>query len=133
MHPDFLAAALKRLPDGVIVISGTNGKTTTTKLVADTFEALGERVMTNRTGSNMTRGLISTIVSRSNFFGKLPYDAAVLEVDEAYAAVLAKKVPIRAALILNVMRDQLDRFGEIDTTAAYLSELSVAVLRAARP
>lgn len=126
LSPRFLEKALKRLPDGVVVISGTNGKTTTTKIVADTLHALGEKVMTNRTGSNMTRGLISMIVSRSTLSGQLPFDVAVLEVDEAYAAVLAKKVPIRGALVLNIMRDQLDRFGEIDTTAKMLGELTRA-------
>lgn len=125
--PKFLEYALLKLPDGVIVISGTNGKTTTTKIVADTLQKLGERVITNTSGSNMTRGLISTVVKQSRLFGQLPFDVAVLEVDEAYAAVLAKKVPIRAALVLNVMRDQLDRFGEIDTTAQYLSQLTKAV------
>lgn len=125
--PKFLEYALLKLPDGVIVISGTNGKTTTTKIVADTLQKLGERVITNTSGSNMTRGLISTVVKQSRLFGQLPFDVAVLEVDEAYAAVLAKKVPIRAALVLNVMRDQLDRFGEIDTTAQYLGQLTKAV------
>ncbi len=126
IYPRFLERALSKLSEGVVVISGTNGKTTTTKLVADTLEDLGERVMTNKTGSNMTRGLISTVVSKSNWRGKLPYDIAVLELDEAYAAVLADKVPIRAALILNIMRDQLDRFGEIDTTAQYLDRVTAA-------
>lgn len=125
--PKFLEKALKKLPEGVIVISGTNGKTTTTKIVSETLGQLGERVLTNSSGSNMTRGLISSIVRRSKLFGQLPFDAAVLEVDEAYAAVLAKKVPIRAVLVLNVMRDQLDRFGEIDTTAEYLSRLTKVV------
>ncbi len=126
-YPAFTQKALKKLPDGVIVISGTNGKTTTTKIVSETLHKLGERVMTNRSGSNMTRGLISTVVKQSKLSGRLPYDVAVLEVDEAYAAVLSKKVPIRAALVLNVMRDQLDRFGEIDTTAKYLGVLTNAV------
>lgn len=124
--PRFLEKALKKLPEGVVVISGTNGKTTTTKIVAETLEKLGQRVMTNSSGSNMTRGLISTVVSKSKVFGRLPYDVAILEVDEAYASILAQKVPISAALVLNVMRDQLDRFGEIDTTAQYLSKLTKA-------
>lgn len=127
LMPTFLEKALLKLPYGVIVISGTNGKTTTTKIVAETLQKLGEHVLTNTSGSNMTRGLISTVIRQSKLFGHLPFNVAVLEVDEAYAAVLAKKVPIRAALVLNVMRDQLDRFGEIDTTANYLSVLTRAV------
>ncbi len=129
LYPAFIEKSLKKLPDGVIVISGTNGKTTTTKVVSETLQKLGVRVITNSSGSNMTRGLISTVVRHSRLFGRLPFDVAVLEVDEAYAAVLAKKVPIRAALVLNVMRDQLDRFGEIDITAQYLGLLTKAVER----
>ena len=124
--PRFLEVGMGKLPEGVVVISGTNGKTTTTKLVADTLRGTGKRVLTNRTGSNMTRGLLSLLVSESTMLGKLPFDIAILEVDEAYAARFVKRVPIRAALLLNVMRDQLDRFGEIDTTAKHLAEVSAS-------
>jgi UDP-N-acetylmuramyl tripeptide synthase len=126
LYPKFLEKALNKLPEGAVVISGTNGKTTTTKIVAETLASLGQRVMTNSSGSNMTRGLISTVVSKSKIFGRLPFDIAVLEVDVAYASVLSKKVPIKSTLVLNVMRDQLDRFGEIDITARYLSNLTKA-------
>lgn len=125
-YPQFLEKGLSRLPEGVVVVSGTNGKTTTTKVVSDVLASMGDRVLTNSTGSNMTRGLISTLVSKSRFSGRLPFDVAVLEVDEAYGALLAKRLPIRGAVILNVMRDQLDRFGEIDKTARLLGELSQA-------
>jgi UDP-N-acetylmuramyl tripeptide synthase len=59
---DFLLKAFAKLPEGIIVVSGTNGKTTTTKIIADCLKKLGDRVMTNPTGSNMTRGLISSVV-----------------------------------------------------------------------
>ena len=130
LYPKFLEKALNKLPEGVVVISGTNGKTTTTKIVSETLICLGHRVMTNSSGSNMTRGLISTVVSKSKIFGRLPFDIAILEVDEAYASILAKRVPINSALVLNIMRDQLDRFGEIDTTARYLSNLTKAATNA---
>jgi UDP-N-acetylmuramyl tripeptide synthase len=124
VSPRFLEKGLSKLDGGVVVVSGTNGKTTTTKLIAESMSHFGERTLTNTTGSNMTRGLLSLIVSNSTWSGKLPYDVAVLEVDEAYASVLAKKVPVKACLVLNVMRDQLDRFGEIDSTAKLLSNLT---------
>ncbi len=124
VSPRFLEKGLSKLDGGVVVISGTNGKTTTTKLVAESMSQFGEKVLTNMTGSNMTRGLISSIVGSSTWTGSLPYDVAVLEVDEAYASVLAERVKIRASLVLNVMRDQLDRFGEIDSTARLLSNLT---------
>lgn len=121
---NFLGYYLSNLADGVIVVSGTNGKTTTTKLIVDTLSARGKKVFTNRTGSNMTRGLISAIVAETNSWGKLRYDIAVLEVDEAYAAKLPKTIPIRGCVVLNIMRDQLDRFGEIDATAKMLNQLT---------
>lgn len=126
VSPKILERRLSKIPDGIIVISGTNGKTTTTKIVYESLDHLGRRVLTNQTGSNMTRGLLSMIVSKSSLSGRLPYDIAVLEIDEAYAALLANKIPIRGALVLNIMRDQLDRFGEIDTTAKLLASLTNA-------
>lgn len=121
---NFLGHHLNNLTDGVIVISGTNGKTTTTKLIVDTLSARGKKVFTNRTGSNMTRGLISAIVAETNFWGNLRYDVAVIEVDEAYAPKLSEMIPIRGCVVLNIMRDQLDRFGEIDATAKMLNQLT---------
>lgn len=120
----FLIKFLGKLPEGVIVVSGTNGKTTTTKIIADSLTLLGDRVMTNSSGSNMTRGLISTVVSKATLAGRLPYDIAILEVDEAYASVISQYLPINGAVVLNVMRDQLDRFGEIDKTASLLESLT---------
>lgn len=123
---NFLKHYLSKIPGGVVIISGTNGKTTTTKLVVETLEQEKQRVFTNRSGSNMTRGLISAVIDHASLIGKMPYDIAVLEVDEAYAAKLVEKIPVRVAVVLNVMRDQLDRFGEIDTTAELLGLLTAS-------
>lgn len=116
----YLAASLAQLPHGVIVVSGTNGKTTTTKMVTELLESQGLRVFTNPTGSNFKRGVISSILEKTNLNGVLPYDIAVLELDEAHAVHFVREVAPRYCLLLNVMRDQLDRFGEIDTTADML-------------
>src|SRR5438477_9179746 len=67
IHPKFLKNALDQLPGGVIIVTGTNGKTTTTKIISDLLEAQGLRVLTNRTGSNFVRGIISTIVKTINW------------------------------------------------------------------
>lgn len=120
----FLGRYLGKIPKGIIVVSGTNGKTTTTKLIVEALQDRGVKVFTNRTGSNMTRGLISAVIAQSDIFGRLPYEIAILEIDEAYAAIFAESVPVRGAVILNVMRDQLDRFGEIDSTSKLLSRLT---------
>jgi lipid II isoglutaminyl synthase (glutamine-hydrolysing) len=125
VFPRYLARAMARLPEGVVVVTGTNGKTTTTKMVAT---VLGERlqVLTNDTGSNFVRGAITATVEHASWSGRLPYDVAVFELDEAWAVRFVERVKPRRALLLNVMRDQLDRFGEIDTTARLLGKVAAA-------
>jgi UDP-N-acetylmuramyl tripeptide synthase len=125
VFPNYLPRALARLDQGVVVVTGTNGKTTTTKMVST---ILGERyrVLTNDTGSNFVRGTITATVEHSSWLGRLPYDVAVFELDEAWAVRFVAVAPPRRALLLNVMRDQLDRFGEIDTTAGLLGQVAAA-------
>jgi UDP-N-acetylmuramyl tripeptide synthase len=123
LNPNIIEKTLGRLPGGVIIISGTNGKTTTTKIVTCLLEAQGLRVLTNKTGSNFVRGIISTLVQHAHVSGKLDYDIAVFEQDEAHAVHLAKLIRPRGVVALNVMRDQMDRFGEIDTTTKMLQKL----------
>ena len=114
------------MPLGVVLVSGTNGKTTTTRMVASMLSDLGLKVFTNPTGSNFVRGVVSALLTEVTLGGKLDADIAVLELDEAYAVHFVKQVKPRYALLLNVMRDQLDRFGEIDTTAKLLSHVAAA-------
>ncbi|MDU3533229.1 MAG: Mur ligase family protein, partial [Alloscardovia omnicolens] len=123
---DFMARTLAQLPYGVVLVSGTNGKTTTTRIVASMLERLGLRVFTNPTGSNFTRGVVSALLDQVDLSGRLHADVAVLELDEAYAVHFVKKVKPRYSLLLNVLRDQLDRFGEIDTTAKMLAAVAEA-------
>ena len=122
----FLASMLAQLPQGVIVVSGTNGKTTTTKLITALLESQGLRVLTNPTGSNFVRGTISAVIDKATWNAKLPYDIAVFEQDEAHAVHFARAVKPRGVLLLNIMRDQMDRFGEIDTTLQLLQALAAS-------
>lgn len=126
ISPDFVKRALAQLPRGVIVISGTNGKTTTTKIVVELLESHGLKVFTNRTGSNFVRGVAAALLGEMNLRGKLKADIAVLELDEAHAVRFVETIKPRYSLLLNVMRDQLDRFGEIDTTAKLLASVAQA-------
>jgi UDP-N-acetylmuramyl tripeptide synthase len=123
--PGFLPRAMAGLPEGVVVVSGTNGKTTTTKMVA-TLLSERYRVLTNDTGSNFVRGAITATVEHATWSGRIPYDVAVFELDEAWAVRFVDIVAPQRALLLNVMRDQLDRFGEIDTTAGLLGQVAAA-------
>jgi UDP-N-acetylmuramyl tripeptide synthase len=124
LEPNFAVRVLERLPRGVVVISGTNGKTTTTKIVTELLQAQGLKVFTNSTGSNFMRGVIASLLSQMTLAGKLDADIAVLELDEAHAVGFVRKIAPRYSLLLNVMRDQLDRFGEIDHTANLLAVIA---------
>lgn len=137
LSPHFLGRLLAKLPEGVVLVSGTNGKTTTTKIVADLLRADGYRVFTNPSGSNFARGVISAALPVMRR-GRLEADIAVLELDEAHATHFVAQVKPRYSLLLNVLRDQLDRFGEIDWTAQLLSYVAeqttdVVVLNADDP
>ena len=124
--PKFINKELSKLPHGVVIISGTNGKTTTTKIVTELLEKQGLKVFTNNTGSNFVRGVISAILEDIKLNGEFDYDIAVLELDEAHAVKFSEVAPIDYALLLNVQRDQLDRFGEIDHTADLLQKVATA-------
>lgn len=126
IDPDFIRRTLSTLPLGVAVVSGTNGKTTTTKMVVELLEGQGLKVFTNRTGSNFTRGVAAALIGEVNLRGRLDADIAVLELDEAHAVHFVKLIQPRYSLLLNVLRDQLDRFGEIDKTTRLLEQIALA-------
>jgi len=125
ISPTFVADTLSQLPKGVVVITGTNGKTTTTKMVTSLLESQGLRVFTNRTGSNFVRGVAAALLGEMNTKGKLAADIAILELDEAHAVKFTDVIAPTHSLFLNVMRDQLDRFGEIDATARLLEKVAL--------
>ena len=129
--PNFLRKTLSKLPYGVVVISGTNGKTTTTKIVSELLAKQGLKVFTNKTGSNFVRGVISAVLEDIKVSGKFDYDIAVLELDEAHAVKFCETVPVDYSLVLNVQRDQLDRFGEIDHTADLLNKVTSSTKKCA--
>ncbi|MCI7456119.1 Mur ligase family protein, partial [Actinomyces urogenitalis] len=124
--PGFLGRVLAQLPRGVVVVSGTNGKTTTTKMVVQLLQSQGLKVLTNRTGSNFIRGVLASLLTEVDWRGRVDADIAVLELDEAHAVRFIQHVRPQATLLLNVMRDQLDRFGEVDYTASLLHQVAQA-------
>lgn len=124
IDPDFIKRTLANLPRGIVIVSGTNGKTTTAKMVVELLESQGLTVFTNRTGSNFSRGVAAALLGEVDMKGKLQADIAVLELDEAHGVHFAQSIPPRYSLLLNVMRDQLDRFGEIDKTAEMLQKIA---------
>ena len=124
LDPAFLRHALADVSGGIVVVSGTNGKTTTTKMLVAIMRAHGHTVFSNPTGSNFTRGVISSMLEALPLSGRLDADYAILELDEAHSLRFADAVRPTHALLLNVARDQLDRFAEIDYTAKLLGQLA---------
>lgn len=126
LYPGFLPKVLKSVEKQVILVTGTNGKTTTTKMLAAGLRGTGARVVTNSTGSNMTRGLIAALIEDMTYFGSLkPTDWFVFEMDEAYAPIFTEQLSPALLVALNVLRDQLDRYGEINTTAKLIRQAAL--------
>ena len=114
IEPLLLEKTLGSFPRGVILVSGSNGKSTTTSLIVATLESQGLRVFTNSSGSNMPRGIGSAIVAGSDLSGRVVADIAVIEVDEGYAQQIAKQLVPNWFVFTNIQIDQLNRFYEPD-------------------
>lgn len=98
-----------------IIITGTNGKTTTCRLLGNIFKSSGIDYIHNRTGSNLMRGIASTLINQTDISGKLKAKYAIWEVDEAAVKSAITQLRPRIILFNNLSRDQLDRYGELDT------------------
>lgn len=124
--------------NGVLAVSGTNGKSTSSGLVASILAAAGMKLVHNRQGANLATGITACVVDASSWAGGLDADYCLFEIDEAALPVVAREVAIDCVLVTNLFRDQLDRFGELDTTARLISKgilqnKSFAVLNADDP
>jgi UDP-N-acetylmuramyl tripeptide synthase len=105
-----------------IFIAGTNGKTTTAKLLRTILEANQKRVFQNEGGANLLNGIASSIIQHANLFGRLNFDFAIFEVDENTLPLLLARFHPNYLVILNVFRDQLDRYGEVNMIAQKWNE-----------
>jgi UDP-N-acetylmuramoylalanine-D-glutamate ligase len=110
LAPTLVYKTLRSFPLGYVAITGTAGKSTTTKMVVAIVRAHGVDVFTNPSTANIEQGFFSTIVRTGNLFGQVAGDIAILEMDEAHAASVSMKVQPKTSVILNVLEDQLDRF-----------------------
>lgn len=118
-----LARKLSRNFTSTILITGTNGKTTTTKMLVEILRAGDLSIITNQSGSNLKRGITSRLIEEASLFGRIKADVAVFEVDEASLPAVAEALQPTHITILNLFRDQLDRYGELDTTANLLGDV----------
>ncbi len=100
----------------VIMITGTNGKTTTSRIAASMLEQAGIQFVTNKSGANLSSGVISTLVGALSLSGKPRVPYALLETDEAAFRTLAPRLKPEIVIVTNFFRDQLDRYGELYTT-----------------
>lgn len=129
--PNTLRLISARLPKGVALVGGTNGKTTTTRMLAAILSASGVRLVHNRAGANLVSGLTATALAGSSPFGQARADLGLFEVDEAaFPQALAETQP-RLTLLHNLFRDQLDRYGEVDTIASAWRKALAALPRSA--
>jgi UDP-N-acetylmuramyl tripeptide synthase len=115
IEPQLLQLLSHQVKNGVILIAGTNGKTTTSLLLCEILQRKGYRVAHNSTGANLENGLMTALMENSNFLGKLDVDYAILEVDENIVPKVLAPIQPKLILCLNLFRDQLDRYGEVDT------------------
>ncbi len=116
-NKNFIKDFLKNSPMKTIIVAGTNGKTTTSSLLKSALENQGFKVLQNESGANLLNGVASTLILNTNASGKLTHDYAIFEVDENALPQVLKQVTPDYLLLLNLFRDQLDRYGEIHTIA----------------
>lgn len=102
------------LPEHIIVVTGTNGKTSTANMIAKMFRDCGYNVVNNTKGANLLGGLLTTILENTSFNFKLNADVLVLEVDEATYPTFTKYITPSHLIVTNFFRDQLDRYGEME-------------------
>ena len=122
IEPLLLEKTLRGFQMGIVLVSGSNGKSTTTSLAVAALESQGLKVFTNSSGSNMPRGIGSAIVNSADFSGRIAADVAVIEVDEGYAKKIAKQLVPNWFVVTNVQIDQLNRFYEPDRVFEMLLE-----------
>lgn len=115
IDPNLVKKLSKKIQFGAIIISGTNGKTTTARLTANSLSSKF-KIIHNRAGSNLLRGIASTLISSSSLSGTINANLAIWEVDEATLGEAIENTNPRIITLLNLFRDQLDRYGEVDTT-----------------
>jgi UDP-N-acetylmuramyl tripeptide synthase len=117
--PESLGRMARELDDGSVLLSATNGKTTTAAMIAACLERAGRPVVHNRAGSNMAWGVATALLDA----GREPGQLGLFEVDEAWLPRVAGELQPRLLLLSNLFRDQLDRYGELELLADRWAEL----------
>lgn len=129
LRPRFLSHAVANLPLGVVFVSGSNGKSTTTHMLTGILRAHGLSVFTNPSGANLPQGIASAMLADVPLNGRLLHDVAVLEVDEAFGGRLAKDLAPHSVLLVNLQVDQLNRFHDPARVAGMLETFAAVADR----
>ena len=114
LYPPALEELAGQVRRGIIVISGTNGKTTTANMITGMLQEAGFKVISNREGANMISGITTSFIMNSFTSGKIDCDYAVIETDEASMPEVLKNLSPKVVVLTNFFRDQLDRYWEMD-------------------
>lgn len=122
--PGYLKRTLSGFPQGLVVVSGSSGKSTTTKMLVAVLRAHGVDVFTNPSTANISQGLTSALLERSDWRGRVPGDVAVLEMDEGHGALVMQGVDARVVALTNVMVDQIDRFHDSEMVVGMLARIA---------
>ncbi|TFD89241.1 Mur ligase family protein [Cryobacterium serini] len=122
--PGFLAATLNGFPRGLVIVTGSSGKSTTTKMLVAILRAHGLSVFTNQSTANISQGLTSALLEQVSLAGTFADDVAVLEMDEGHGAFIARSLTPRVVALTNVMVDQIDRFHDSEMVAALLEKIA---------
>ena len=117
VDPDFIGALSSGLVHGVVCVSGTNGKTTTTRMLADIVRTTGWEPIHNRSGSNLDRGVASALLADTSWSAEPRGDVGLFEIDEASLPRVVGRLRPRVVVVTNLFRDQMDRYFELDTLA----------------
>lgn len=122
VDPDVLQKVVGASQARKIIVTGSNGKTTTCRMIDAIARASGERVIQNRAGSNLIQGVTSVAVNGASVLGRLDADDFVLEIDEATVRNVQAEIEPDAIVLTNIFRDQLDRYGELWAVARALEQ-----------
>jgi UDP-N-acetylmuramyl tripeptide synthase len=132
LEPHAIAELAARLARGSVVISATNGKTTTAAMTASVLERAGIALVHNRAGANMAGGIASTLLDAAASGGGIDGELGLFEVDEFWLDRLTAELAPRVVLLSNLFRDQLDRYGELETIADRWAAVAASLPAAAR-
>ncbi|MGI5920681.1 MAG: MurT ligase domain-containing protein [Syntrophomonadaceae bacterium] len=116
IYPRILIDLGRNIDGPTIMVTGTNGKTTTTNMIAEIMKQNNSSYVHNQAGANMLTGITTAFIKASNLTGSRHFDYALLETDEANVPLLLNELRVDFLLITNFFRDQLDRYGELDHT-----------------